>query len=537
MKNNKKNSIRDFDSLLIDAEEIIFTRNNKEIIDEILTIKKSQLTASQKVVYELLNNFSLYRDASYIDFSEKQKSILTEMERNKQYPFFKIVAYFYLALSYNLQGNYQAAIKALSSAQKVNDTLQNKRATAEIETAYGHIFSDYGFVKIANYYFSNSLHFAMKNNIDSLIAMNAFGLIKLYHDTEQLGKAKNVMQQIENWVLQSDNLPTILNYLRWQAEAAAVEQDWKSVKTLLAKFDLQKGEFFNPYFFIAIELLRAKLTIELGEFSKANQHFKEAISLSDKVQSKAAKSIVYRQYADSLIHKNKLDEAKKLLIDQLSLAEEMQSNIALSHTYHKLYIIADKEENFKDALYYFKLHHTFATKMNEEDDELNKKFIESIAMAEENSEQINYLKQELFAKNDELQIAQFMLLQKKQLINDVEKLIIDLKKDNLEKKKLFNDFHHKIKEANLVEKNKDAYTESISEELSHWSEKLHTKYPDLSKTEVKICYYTHKKLSNKEIASVLFTTVKNIEQHKYRIKKKMKLQADQKVDDILATFK
>lgn len=58
---------------------------------------------------------------------------------------------------------------------------------------------------------------------------------------------------------------------------------------------------------------------------------------------------------------------------------------------------------------------------------------------------------------------------------------------------------------------------------------IHTladRFPSLTPTELKICALTRIDLSTKDIASILFVTVRNIQNHRYRIRKKLALHPD-----------
>ena len=57
-------------------------------------------------------------------------------------------------------------------------------------------------------------------------------------------------------------------------------------------------------------------------------------------------------------------------------------------------------------------------------------------------------------------------------------------------------------------------------------EKLSKKYPALTRVELKICSMIKINLSTKEIANLLFLSGRTVENHKYRIGKKIRLKSD-----------
>jgi DNA-binding CsgD family transcriptional regulator len=188
------------------------------------------------------------------------------------------------------------------------------------------------------------------------------------------------------------------------------------------------------------------------------------------------------------------------------------------------------------ALEYFKAYHNYSEKLNQEDESINAQLLQSIAMQKANTEAIAMLQSELYKKEDELQSTQYVLLQKKQLIADMDGFLGALRKENVAKNKAMLQFQKRIKESDLFETNKEQLSNVANAALTKWTEQLSKLYPQLSKLELKICYFTHKGHSNKEISSIQFTTPKSIEQAKYRIKKRLAYNDDRSLEQFLKSL-
>jgi DNA-binding CsgD family transcriptional regulator len=130
-------------------------------------------------------------------------------------------------------------------------------------------------------------------------------------------------------------------------------------------------------------------------------------------------------------------------------------------------------------------------------------------------------------------MTQFVLQQKKQVIEDVSAFMQSLRKENIAQNKMLSQLEKRLKESTVFEQSKDQIIHSCQAEINKWSVGFEAKFPMISKTELKICFYTLKGFSNKEIASILFTTTKNIEQTKYRIKKKLTFDTTQSLEVFL----
>lgn len=65
---------------------------------------------------------------------------------------------------------------------------------------------------------------------------------------------------------------------------------------------------------------------------------------------------------------------------------------------------------------------------------------------------------------------------------------------------------------------------------------IETKYPNLTQNDHRLCCFIKMKLNNREITSILNTTLSAIEQAKYRLKKKMALDKSQKLNEYIQQF-
>jgi DNA-binding CsgD family transcriptional regulator len=64
--------------------------------------------------------------------------------------------------------------------------------------------------------------------------------------------------------------------------------------------------------------------------------------------------------------------------------------------------------------------------------------------------------------------------------------------------------------------------------------KLVEKYPELTKTEVRICSLVRLKLISSDIAQLMSVTDRNVELHRYNIRKKLGLTREQDLAEVLA---
>ncbi len=67
-------------------------------------------------------------------------------------------------------------------------------------------------------------------------------------------------------------------------------------------------------------------------------------------------------------------------------------------------------------------------------------------------------------------------------------------------------------------------------------QKLITDYPRLSHSDLRLCAYLRMNLSSKEIAPLMRISVRGVENHRYRLRKKLNLQPEENLTDFILAF-
>jgi DNA-binding CsgD family transcriptional regulator len=70
----------------------------------------------------------------------------------------------------------------------------------------------------------------------------------------------------------------------------------------------------------------------------------------------------------------------------------------------------------------------------------------------------------------------------------------------------------------------------------HFFDHLLAAHPDLSKTEQKFCAYLRIRLNSHQIAQAMDVSMEAVRKNRYRIRKKLQLQADDSLEDYIARF-
>ncbi len=135
---------------------------------------------------------------------------------------------------------------------------------------------------------------------------------------------------------------------------------------------------------------------------------------------------------------------------------------------------------------------------------------------------------QLAAKNKELASATMHLVQKAQLIQTIDATLQSLKtqipsKNQAEVDSLLNI----IKDGGKLDDAWDDFTKQFDQVHVEFHQRITTRYPQLTKTDFKLCTYLRMNLSSKEIASLMFVSLRAVEVSRSRLRKRLGLSKSQ----------
>lgn len=136
------------------------------------------------------------------------------------------------------------------------------------------------------------------------------------------------------------------------------------------------------------------------------------------------------------------------------------------------------------------------------------------------------LKKDIDMKRQELSMASDFLNQKVELLKELKSFMKDMRRDNIRKNEMIKAMDGKINDVLNVKYEQQLIMDKIEISANDFIVKLRSKYPVLSLTEAKVCSLVHNNFSNKEIANLLVTSIRTIENHRYNIRKKLPINGD-----------
>lgn len=145
------------------------------------------------------------------------------------------------------------------------------------------------------------------------------------------------------------------------------------------------------------------------------------------------------------------------------------------------------------------------------------------------------LRDEVEHKSRELASSTMSIIKKNEFLMDL-KSIIEKQKNELGSRypdKYYNYLNKKIDENISNQDDWQVFENNFERAHEQFFTKIKSNYPDLTPGDLRLCAYLHMNLSSKEIAPLLGISVRGVENHRYRLRKKMNLEHDENLVNLI----
>jgi DNA-binding CsgD family transcriptional regulator len=126
----------------------------------------------------------------------------------------------------------------------------------------------------------------------------------------------------------------------------------------------------------------------------------------------------------------------------------------------------------------------------------------------------------------ELKMSTLHLQEKIKVLDELKTYVHSLKKTDYQMGKLIMTISNKIESIKVSDEERSVLLHKIDNSDVDFSRKMTEKYPSLSALEIRMCSLFKTGMNNKELSKLFGLSDRSYEQHRYRIKKKMNLTAD-----------
>ncbi len=139
------------------------------------------------------------------------------------------------------------------------------------------------------------------------------------------------------------------------------------------------------------------------------------------------------------------------------------------------------------------------------------------------------LRDEIEFKSKELANSTMSIIKKNEFLMDLKE-IIDKHKVELGSRypdKYYNYLNKKIDENISSQDDWQVFENNFERAHEQFFTKMKSSFPQLTQSDLRLCAYLHMNLSSKEIAPLLGISFRGVENHRYRLRKKMNLEHDE----------
>lgn len=170
-------------------------------------------------------------------------------------------------------------------------------------------------------------------------------------------------------------------------------------------------------------------------------------------------------------------------------------------------------------------------KHNKLKEHLQKEQDEKIALLEKEK-----LAKEIKLKQKELANTTLNIAKKNEIILDVKTLLVQ-NKDKFTNQQRYKSFMKRLNNSVNNKEDWKRFEMNFKELHSDFFENLLKQYPKLTPKDLKLCAYLKMNLSTKEIAPLMAITIRGVEIHRYRLRKKLNIDSSENISNFLITFK
>ncbi|WP_299580028.1 triple tyrosine motif-containing protein [uncultured Sunxiuqinia sp.] len=145
------------------------------------------------------------------------------------------------------------------------------------------------------------------------------------------------------------------------------------------------------------------------------------------------------------------------------------------------------------------------------------------------------LRDEIQHKSKELANSTMSIIKKNEFLLEIKELV-SKQKEQLGSRfpdKYYNHLNRKIDENMSSDDDWQLFETNFERAHEQFLTKIKLRYPELTAKDLRLCAFLRMNLSSKEIAPLLGISVRGVENHRYRLRKKMNLDHDEKLTDLI----
>lgn len=547
----------------------------REKIDS-LSVLLNHSTSKDSTFVKILNEIGFEYWTIEANKSEEYGLQALELSRKLKYMPGEAMANRVIGVSHWARGNFYDALQYLFVAQdlyqKNNDLLGAANSTMNI----GLIYADQQNHAQALQYYSTALEFFKKTGHEDRIGTTYTKIGSVYSSQKKFEKAYDYFSKalaIHQKIAFLFGIQEVTNKLG----LLYLDQDRidEAEKYLLQSLSMARNRNDHEHIAINLENL-SRIYIKQGKFKEAERSLSEGYKVAQaygykkslldillSLKDLTAKNKDYRsslQYFEQyeLLKDSIFSQTKAQQIAALEKEREVRDKEQQLNMRKREIQLLQQEARFNNMMLIFLIisivllglsgyivykYQSVRIKKNAELLESSQKLFESKErLAQVELENIKLkekdLKQELELRNKELTSYAVNFIQKNELFEELEQKIQVLKQSitNPELAKDVNGILQLVNKKMNIDRDWEDFKLTFENVHQNFFTNLLKSYPDLSPAELKLCALIRLNMGTKEIASLLGISADSTKTARYRLRKKLNLNAEQSLTDFIIAF-
>ncbi len=453
------------------------------------------------------------------------------------------------ATNYGQLGDYENALKFATQARELVKGLNDKPLEAAAAQTIGTAFYNLGDYESALRFGYECLEIAQQINTPILIAKAYTTLGNTYFQLHDYPNARDVFEkclaictEMNHRYGQSvslNNLANIYEQLNDYQTALELHQKSLSIKEELGDH--------SGYAHLLISIGNCHL--RLGKLNKAEIAYKKSLTVSRKCSDKT--ETINALYSLGKLYNIKTDhqQAVQMLQQALSLLEEVKKLERLADVHDELSKAFEASGKLKQAIAHIQQYQVVREEMlNEAVITQTKKLqiLHQVAQMAREREifrlKAEQAEKELAHKKQEIVSMAMSLVQKNELVEKLKSNLsqltraISTKTESSEITETIKAVIDNLDKAKSGEKGWKLFEQQFESVHQDFIKTLLFRFPDLTKTELRLCVLLKIQLSTKEIAQLLFLSPRSVETYRLNLRRKFELPANTNLTEFLLSF-
>ncbi len=452
------------------------------------------------------------------------------------------------ATNYGQLGDYENALAFALNARERLKHHADKSLEAAVAQTIATAYYNLGDYETALRFGYESLTIAQAVNAPILIAKAYTTLGNTYfqiYDFDQarltFEKCLMIVTEAEHRYGQSVSLNNLANVFEQMNDyPAAVESHQKSLAIKEALGD----EAGQAHVLISI----GNCYMKMEKMKKAESIYKKSLSLSRKLDDKTEHITGLYSLGKLYNFEGRAAQAIEVLQEALELLGEVKKVERLADVHRELSRAFEQTGNLTEALRHARLHQSVREEMLNEEVISKTKKLQIVHQVTEmaREREIFRLKaeqteKELAHKKQEIVAMAMTLVQKNELVEKLKSELATLSKaskggasDEVGRK--ISALIEQLDKSKADEKSWRLFEQQFESVHQNFIQTLIHRFPELTKTELRLCVLLKIQLSTKEIAQLLFLSPRSVETYRLHLRRKLGLSQNTNLTEFLLSF-